>query len=31
VGVFVFGRNGERLPEWDDVPTAEQLGEALKL
>jgi hypothetical protein len=29
--VFVFGRNGERLREWDDVPTAEQLGEALKL
>jgi hypothetical protein len=29
--VFVFGRNGELLREWDDVPTTEQLGEVLKL
>jgi hypothetical protein len=28
--IFVFGRNGELLQRWDDVPTAEQLAEALK-
>lgn len=29
--VFVFGRNGELLQQWDDVPAAEDLGEVLKL
>jgi hypothetical protein len=28
--VFVLGRNGELLQTWDDVPSAEQLAEALK-
>jgi hypothetical protein len=27
---FIFGRNGELLQQWDDVPTAEQLAEVLK-
>ena len=27
--VFVFGRKGELLQRWDDVPMAEQLAEAL--
>lgn len=27
--VFVFGRNGELLRQWDNMPTAEQLSEAL--
>ena len=29
-GVFVFGRNGELLAQWHDVPSAEQLATALK-
>jgi hypothetical protein len=28
--VFVFGKNGEFLKQWEDVPSAEQLTEALK-
>ncbi len=28
--VLVFGRNGELLRRWDDVPTTEQLAEVLK-
>jgi len=28
--VFVFGRKGELLKRWDDVPTTEQLAEVLK-
>jgi ABC-type uncharacterized transport system permease subunit len=28
--VFVFGRNGELLKQWDDVPTAEELAAVLK-
>ena len=28
--VFVFGRKGELLRRWDDVPTTEQLAEVLK-
>ena len=28
--VFVFGRNGELLTQWSDVPSAEQLAAALK-
>ena len=28
--VFVFGRNGELLKQWDDVPAAEDLAAALK-
>ena len=28
--VFVFGRNGELLKQWDDVPTTEELAAALK-
>jgi hypothetical protein len=28
--VFVFGRNGELLKQWNDVPTAEDLAAALK-
>jgi hypothetical protein len=28
--VFVFGRNGELLKQWNDVPTAEELAAVLK-
>jgi hypothetical protein len=28
--VFVFGKNGELLKQWSDVPSAEELGAALK-
>ena len=28
--VFVFGRNGELLKQWNDVPSAEELAAALK-
>ena len=28
--VFVFGRNGELLKQWSDVPTAEELAAALR-
>jgi hypothetical protein len=28
--VFVFGRNGQLLKQWDDVPTTEELAAALK-
>ena len=28
--VFVFGRNGELLKEWNDVPPAEELAAVLK-
>jgi hypothetical protein len=28
--VFVFGRNGELIAQWHDVPSAEQLGAAIK-
>ena len=28
--VFVFGRNGELLKQWDDVPRSEELAAALK-
>jgi hypothetical protein len=28
--VFVFGRNGELIKQWNDVPTADELGSALK-
>jgi len=28
--VFVFGRNGELLKQWDDVPATEELAAALK-
>lgn len=28
--VFVFGRSGELLQQWDDVPAAERLAEVLK-
>ena len=29
-GVFVFGRNGELLQHWDDVPSAQELAAVLK-
>ncbi|PYL29043.1 MAG: hypothetical protein DMF39_07805 [Verrucomicrobia bacterium] len=29
-GVFVFGRNGELLQHWDDVPSAQELASAVK-
>lgn len=28
--VFVFGKNGELLKQWNDVPSVEELGDALK-
>jgi hypothetical protein len=28
--IFVFGKNGELLRQWNDVPSAEELGSALK-
>jgi hypothetical protein len=28
--VFVLGKNGELLKQWNDVPSAEELGDALK-
>ncbi|MBV9618212.1 MAG: hypothetical protein JO201_03290 [Verrucomicrobia bacterium] len=28
--VFVFGRNGELIKQWNNVPSAEELGSALK-
>jgi hypothetical protein len=28
--VFVFGRNGELLQQWNEVPSAEDLAAALK-
>ena len=28
--VFIFGRDGELLKQWDDVPNAEELAAALK-
>jgi len=28
--VFVFGRNGQLLKQWDNVPTTEELAAALK-
>lgn len=30
LSVFVFGRNGELTAQWHDVPSAEQLGAAIK-
>jgi hypothetical protein len=29
-GVFVFGRNGELLQHWDDVPSAQELAAVIK-
>jgi hypothetical protein len=29
-GVFVFGRNGELLQHWDDVPSAQELASVVK-
>jgi len=29
-GVFVFGRNGELLQHWDDVPSAQELAALVK-
>jgi hypothetical protein len=29
-GVFVFGRNGELLQHWDDVPSAQELAAIVK-